>query len=91
MELKNCMEEVVQDKMDIVLEQYPDCCRCGQCRADIAALALNQLPPRYVSTRRGDVLVRASEMTAEGEVMVVKAIAKAIETVSKNPHHVAEP
>lgn len=91
MELKNCMEEVVQDKMDIVLEQYPSCCRCEQCRSDIAALALNQLPPRYVSTRKGDVLVRASEMTAEGEVTVVKAIAKAIEIVSKNPHHVAEP
>jgi len=87
MELKNCMEEVVQDKMDIVLEQYPSCCRCEQCRSDIAALALNQLPPRYVSTRKGDVFVRVNEMSTACEVTVIQAIAKAIEIVSKNPHH----
>ena len=54
MELKNCMEEVVQDKLDIVLEQYPDCCRCEQCRSDIAALALNQAAPQIcVHAQRG--------------------------------------
>ncbi|SFT49540.1 competence protein ComFB [Selenomonas sp. GACV-9] len=87
MELKNCMEEFVQDKMDVVLEQYPDCCRCEQCRLDIAALALNQLPPRYVSTREGDVFVRVNEMNTECEVKVIKAIANAIEVVNKNPRH----
>ena len=89
MELKNCMEEVVQDKMDVVLDQYPDCCRCEQCKYDIAALALNQLPPRYVSTRKGDVFVRVNEMNTESEVKVIQAIANAIEIVEKNPHHSA--
>ena len=32
MELKNFMEDVVLAKMDQVLDQYPDCCRCEQCR-----------------------------------------------------------
>ena len=87
MELKNCMEEFVQDKMDDVLEQYPCCCRCEQCRLDIEALSLNQLPPRYVSTRRGSVMARICEMNTECEVKVVKAIASAVEIVQEHPHH----
>lgn len=48
---------------------------------------LIKLPPRYVSTRKGDVFVRVNEMSTECEVTVIQAIAKAIEIVSKNPHH----
>ncbi|WP_294152045.1 late competence development ComFB family protein [uncultured Selenomonas sp.] len=59
MELKNFMEDVVLAKMDQVLDQYPDCCRCEQCRRDIAILALNHLPAHYVSTEKGEILAQS--------------------------------
>ena len=87
MELKNYMEEVVLQKIDSVIAMYPDCCKCEQCRLDIAALALNNLPPRYVSTHKGDIFVRIQEMEGKNDVDVIQAIAKAIEIVGKNPRH----
>lgn len=87
MELKNYMEEVVLQKIDSVIARYPDCCKCEQCRLDIAALALNNLPPRYVSTHKGDIFVRIQEMEGKNDVDVIQAIAKAIEIVGKNPRH----
>lgn len=87
MELKNYMEEVVLQKIDSVIARYPDCCKCEQCRLDIVALALNNLPPRYVSTHKGDIFVRIQEMEGKNDVDVIQAIAKAIEIVGKNPRH----
>ena len=87
MELKNYMEEVVLQKIDSVIARYPYCCKCEQCRLDIAALALNNLPPRYVSTHKGDIFVRIQEMEGKNDVDVIQAIAKAIEIVGKNPRH----
>ena len=87
MELKNYTEDIVLKNLDAVLAQYPDCCKCEQCRLDIAALALNNLPPRYVSTHKGDIFVRIQEMEGKNDVDVIQAIAKAIEIVGKNPRH----
>ncbi|MCI7540238.1 MAG: late competence development ComFB family protein [Veillonellaceae bacterium] len=87
MELKNFMEDVVLAKMDQVLDQYPDCCRCEQCRRDIAILALNHLPAHYVSTEKGEIFTRVQAMSFEYEVEVIQQIAKAIETVSAHPRH----
>ena len=50
MELKNYMEDYVVSKLDEVLAQYPNCCSCDDCKRDIAILALNHLPPKYIST-----------------------------------------
>ena len=48
MELKNYMEDLVLEKLDDVMAQYPFCCTCDQCKRDIATLALNHLQPRYI-------------------------------------------
>lgn len=87
MELKNLMEDVVISKLDQVLDQYPDCCRCEQCRRDIAILALNHLPARYASTEKGELFTRVSAMSLEYEVEVIQQIAKAIEIVAQHPRH----
>ncbi len=87
MELKNYMEEVVLGKMDAVLSKYPGCCTCEQCRRDIASLALNHLPPLYISSSKGNVYARIAEMSTQYEVEVIQAIARAVESVSKHPRH----
>ncbi|TYZ22589.1 late competence development ComFB family protein [Selenomonas ruminis] len=87
MELKNYMEDLVLEKLDDVMAQYPFCCTCDQCKRDIATLALNHLQPRYISSHKGDVYTRLNEMSVQYEVEVIQAIAKAIEIVHKNPRH----
>lgn len=85
--LKNYMEDLVLARIDKVLAQYPQCCRCEQCRLDIMALALNRLPPRYISSHKGDVFTRIEEMNGVYDVEVIKALVKAVELVHAHPRH----
>ena len=81
------METIVLNYLDGVLANYPNCCSCEKCRQDIVMLALNHLPPKYVSTDKGNVFAKLSLMELENEVIVIEEIAKAIEIVSKSPRH----
>ena len=87
MELKNYMETIVLQELDSVLEQYPDCCKCERCRRDIAILALNHLPPKYISTDKGTLFMKLSQMSLDNSIEVIEQIAKAIEIVRKSPRH----
>lgn len=86
MELKNYMEEIVFNYMDEVLKDI-DMCKCDVCRLDIAAKALNELPPQYVVTERGEVYSKIKNLRLQFEVDVVTAIARAAELVKNNPRH----
>ncbi len=87
MEYKNYMEVIVEEKMDEVLAQYPQCCKCEQCRHDIAVIALNNLHPRYVSTEKGQLFARIQEMNSQSEIEVLRQLMTAVEIVSANPRH----
>ena len=87
MELKNYMETIVLNYLDVVLAKYPNCCKCGRCRQDIIMLALNHSPPKYVSSDKGNVFTKLSLTELEKEVQVIEEIAKAVEIVSRNPRH----
>ena len=87
MELKNYTEDIVLKNLDAVLAQYPDCCKCEHCTTDIVVLALNHLPPKYISTHKGTIYARIDEMAAENSIEIIEQIAKAIEIVSRHPHH----
>ena len=54
LEIKNYMEEVVFNHMDKVLNNM-EICKCEKCRMDIAAIALNNLPTKYVVTQKGEL------------------------------------
>lgn len=56
-------------------------CHCQRCISDIAALALNYLPPHYYVDRGRDGNIGSPS------VMVQSAVIEAIETVGKNPRH----
>ena len=83
----NVMESVVET----TYEQMKDSlgvCACEQCRNDVIALALNYLPPRYVSTASGELYSKASNsFNAQFSADVHKAIAQAAEQVRRNPRH----
>lgn len=87
-ELRNLMEELVFQRLDEILaSEQSDVCRCESCRMDIAAVALNELPSRYVVTQRGATYSKAEVLQIQRYVDVVAAVNKAVNLVRKNPRH----
>lgn len=86
MYIKNHMEDIVWQHLDDVIESHQHICSCDQCRHDIAALALNSLPPRYIVTEKGERFVRITELENQFMVDILAAISNAISIVNKQPH-----
>ena len=86
MDIVNLMEQMVQLNLDEALAQT-GACDCPQCRMDITALALNNLPPCYVTQASNAAMVRYKLGTIQGRVDIISAIVEAIKKVSENPRH----
>lgn len=84
--LKNYMEDLVLKKTDEISNSM-DVCKCEKCRLDIAAIALNSLPSKYVVTEKGELYAKINELEHQFEVDVETAIIKAAVIVGKNPKH----
>ncbi|WP_196594057.1 late competence development ComFB family protein [Pectinatus sottacetonis] len=85
--VKNCMESFVIEMIEKMIKSYPNACKCDQCLNDMAALALNHLPPKYVGTDIGDTYTRLDIYNKDQYAEIMQVVAQAIEIVSKNPHH----
>jgi len=84
---KNYMEDAVERMLDRLAPQHPEICMCDRCRTDMMMIALNNLPPRYVSTRKGAILLRAEGMEVQYEVELMTETMRAMQIVSGHPHH----
>ncbi len=85
-EIKNYMEVIVQNLMPEILEDIK-MCKCDICKMDICALALNDLPPQYVVTEKGEIYSKINSLRQQFEVDVISAITKAAVLVKRNPRH----
>lgn len=83
--LVNLMEETVLQKIDQLWKQT-DYCKCEKCRMDIAAFALNRLPPRYVQSREGKMLHKFDASTTQMDVEITAVVFKGIQIVGDDPH-----
>lgn len=88
MKVKNYMEDVIDQYLPTVLQNYPNLCYCPRCSTDIKALALNHLPPKYVATDIGEVYTRVNELSCQFEADALKAIVDAIQVVATKPRHI---
>ncbi|MGI6193382.1 MAG: late competence development ComFB family protein [Christensenellales bacterium] len=86
MQPKNLMEELVIMRVDDYMTKA-SMCKCPQCRSDVIALALNRLPPRYVTCTKGNVFARFEAQTNQERAEISAAIIRAIEIVRKHPRH----
>jgi|LSQX01.1.fsa_nt_gb competence protein ComFB len=84
--MKNYMEVIVMNTMDDILKDI-NMCRCDKCRLDIAAKALNDLPPQYIVSEKGEVYSKIKSLKTQFEVDVISAITKAAILVKRNPMH----
>jgi len=88
--LKNYMEDCVWELLDQVLDRDPEACRCAACRYDTVALALNQLPPRYVVREKGAVYSKIAMLEAQHRADIYRALTQALMVVKKAPRHDVE-
>ena len=84
--LKNYMEDIVISTTESILKLL-NICKCEKCRLDIIALALNDLPPKYIVTEKGELYTKLNELENQFGVDVQAAIIKAALLVGKNPKH----
>lgn len=82
----NLFEEFVETELNILLSRYLDLCRCSQCRADIVALSLQQLPAYYVTGTRGTLTAKSVVWTRYMQE-VMDAVTKSIHIVYKRPRN----
>lgn len=82
----NYMEEVVSKKTDEILKLM-NICKCDKCKLDIMALALNELPSKYVVSEQGQLYAKLSELEQQFDIDIETSIIKAAVFVSKNPKH----
>lgn len=87
MKLKNYMETLVEESLESVLAGYPEVCGCERCRLDMMALALNNLPPRYIVAERGLTHVNLQAANAQFSSDVLYAVNQAILLISMRPRH----
>ncbi|ABO50324.1 conserved hypothetical protein [Desulforamulus reducens MI-1] len=89
--IKNYIELAVEDMLDDVFIKYaaknPGTCTCPRCRLDVMAIALNNLPTRYVVTDEGGIYTKVAMEQVGGRAQVVAAILNGIQIVQKNPRH----
>jgi len=84
--LQNLMEETVLRAVEDLMQKQ-NMCTCEQCRLDVGAIALNNLPPRYVVTPKGASYARADLLEVQKYVDVIGSITKAIKLVKEHPRH----
>lgn len=82
----NIFEEFVETELNIMLSRYIDLCRCAQCRADIVALSLQQLPPFYVTGTRGTESARRI-IGSKYMQRIMNSVTKSIHVVFKKPRN----
>jgi len=85
-QIKNYMEEIVFNQMKDILNDI-NMCTCDKCLLDIAAIALNDLPPKYIVTEKGELYSKINTLGQQFEVDVVAAITKAAVLVKRKPRH----
>ncbi len=85
-QIKNYMEEIVFGQMEEVLTDI-NVCTCDKCMLDIAAIALNDLPPKYIVTEKGELYSKINTLSQQFEVDVVAALTKAAVLVKRKPRH----
>jgi competence protein ComFB len=81
MSVHNMMEEIVKNCLKDLLSHNSTLASLEEKKLnDVMALALNKLPPKYVSTQRGEMFAK-TQLRAQVETDVYRELTLAIERV----------
>ena len=82
----NVCEELVRDKVNEYMDKF-NVCKCKRCVADTMALALTNLPPKYVVLNNKDEIPFISFYENKYRILLMTELTKACLTVNDNPRH----
>ena len=82
----NVMESLVEDKAMKYIDMF-GLCKCHRCVADVKALALNRLEPKYVVMHTGEVIPRITLYEGQFSAAVTAQLLTACKLVMEHPRH----
>ncbi len=82
----NVVEIIAKDKVADIMERMA-MCTCEKCVCDVLALALNDLPTKYVTSDAGKQYIQLDSYKKQFETDVAFALMKACITVKETPNH----
>jgi len=86
----NVTQALVEDKADKYIKMF-GLCSCPRCRIDVIALALSNLPPKYVVAKPHDLVPRLSVYEQQYNAAIVTQVMSACRKVLDRPHHERDP
>lgn len=82
----NIVEEFVKEKVKESIKEL-GACECDTCYLNACALALNVLPPKYVTTTKGALITEVMAMKLATQTNILVEVTKAVMQVMQSPHH----
>ena len=85
MKLHNFMETAVNRIYEDMISSDENIPNGEKVRLDIMAIALNNLPPKYTVTEKGNLFTKVNTIEQQFRTDIICEIMKAMEIVSQNP------
>ncbi len=82
----NVMQALVEQKVDKYIELF-GLCKCARCRIDVIALALSNLPAKYVVARKHEMIPMLSVCEGKYNAAIVSQVMNACKQVMEHPRH----
>ncbi len=86
-QIKNYMEDLVEEVLREYLKNRVDICNCNRCILDMKAFILNKVPPHYVVSDRGYLHWKLDEMRTQFNVDILAVVVEAAEKINNNKRH----
>jgi competence protein ComFB len=83
--VRNLNEIVVAREFERLRASFPEFCGCEVCHDDVIVYALNKLPPRYVTQRRGAVLTHVRMQREQEQADISVALIEGFKRVIRSP------
>ncbi len=85
MQLHNFMETAVMAIYEDMSKSNTNIPKSKKSRLDIMAIALNNLPPKYTVSEKGNLFTKVNTIEQQFRTDIICEIIKAIDIVSVNP------
>ncbi|MDQ3697249.1 MAG: late competence development ComFB family protein [Gemmatimonadota bacterium] len=86
--MKNLLENTLREIYRELRERHPDLCGCARCQADVMAMALNKVRPRYSGgTTQGVALAMLDLQGSSTRASLAVTLLDAMQRVGANPNH----
>jgi len=84
--IRNESKELVYERIEKLLEERDDFCKCETCMLDLVAFTLDRVTPRYTTSMLGDLHPdRVLEKKIQVEIDL--ALRAGLKQLREHPHH----